>query len=128
MTMVRMHCEPKTQRYRCQLRRTSGATPSTDPLTHLARVCRYTGALNNGTGTYPGYIDAEMVFDMRLQQAAGANAPSVQNGSYVTTYDLSCPTSPYGSVCIASSMHQWHWCDVCRSVPALAVTRKKNNR
>ena len=31
----------------------------------------YTGALNNGTGTYRGYISAEMVFDMRLEQAAG---------------------------------------------------------
>ena len=31
----------------------------------------YTGALNNGTGTYPGYISAEMVFNMRLEQAAG---------------------------------------------------------
>ena len=25
----------------------------------------YTGALNNGTGRYPGYITAEMVFEMR---------------------------------------------------------------
>lgn len=36
------------------------------------RVTGYTGALNNGTGSYPGYISAEMVFNMRLQQAAGA--------------------------------------------------------
>lgn len=56
----------------------------------------YTGALNNGTGTYPGGVSAEMVFDMRLQQAAGTH--SISNASYVATYDLSVPTSPYGSV------------------------------
>ena len=57
---------------------------------------RYTGALNNGTGTYPGYITSEMVFDMRLAQAAGAK--QTPNASAVATYDLSDPTSPYGSV------------------------------
>ena len=56
----------------------------------------YTAALNNGTGTYPGYVTAEMVFDMRLQQAQGTRG--VPNASYVPTYDLSVPTSPYGSV------------------------------
>jgi hypothetical protein len=58
----------------------------------------YTGALNNGTGSYPGYITGEMVFNMRLQQAAGTASPGIENASYVATYDLSCPTSPYGSV------------------------------
>lgn len=56
----------------------------------------YTGALNNGTGTYPGGITAGMVFAMRLAQGAGAAATA--NASIVATYDLSCPTSPYGSV------------------------------
>jgi len=45
----------------------------------------YTGALNNGTGSYPGYISAEMVWKMRLQQAKGAAA--VPNASVVVTYD-----------------------------------------
>ena len=37
-----------------------------------------------------------MVFDMRLEQAAGCE--NVSAASYVATYDLSVPTSPYGSV------------------------------
>ena len=56
----------------------------------------YTGVLSNGTGTYPGGITAEMVFNMRLQQAAGTC--NISNASYIATYDLSVPTSPYGSV------------------------------
>ena len=61
----------------------------------------YTGALNNGTGTYPGYISAAMVFNMRLQQEAGARG--VANASVVATYDRSCAASaqegcPFGSV------------------------------
>jgi hypothetical protein len=61
-----------------------------------AAVPGYTGALNNGTGTYPGYITAEMVHAMRLQQDAGTSG--LANATVVPTYDDSCPTSPYGSV------------------------------
>lgn len=60
----------------------------------------YTGAITNGTGSYPGYISGEMVQEMRLQQAAGTagGGAITANASYVATYDLSCPTSPFGSV------------------------------
>ena len=60
----------------------------------------YTAAINNGTGSYPGFISGEMVQEMRLQQAAGTTGGGVvtANASYVATYDLSCPTSPFGSV------------------------------
>ena len=33
-----------------------------------------------------------------MQQAAGTTQGGLSNASYVATYDLSCPTSPYGSV------------------------------
>lgn len=56
----------------------------------------YTAALINGTGNYNRSLTSEQVFDMRLQQVAGTT--KVSNASYVPTYDLSCPTSPYGSV------------------------------
>ena len=56
----------------------------------------YTAALANGTGVYPGYITGEMVQAMRLQQAAGA--ARTPNATFVPTYDLSDPSSPYGSV------------------------------
>lgn len=56
----------------------------------------YTGALNNGTGSYSGYISAEMVHAMRLEQDVGT--ASLTNATAVPTYDKSCPHSPYGSV------------------------------
>ena len=65
----------------------------------------YTATISNGTGSYPqlGGITAEMVFDMRLQQAAGAAAPTA-NASYIVTYDLSCSDPvgcPYGALLFA---------------------------
>ena len=60
----------------------------------------YTGALANGTGVYPGYISAAMVFEMRLQEAAGT--VGLANASFVPTYDQSCSDNvtfcPFGSV------------------------------
>jgi hypothetical protein len=70
----------------------------------------YTGALNNGTGSYPGLITAEMVWAMRLQQQAGVAAAggaiAAGEAECVATYDLSCSAEagapgggcPYGSV------------------------------
>jgi len=42
------------------------------------------------------YINSEMVYAMRLQQEAGVR--NVSAATVVPTYDLSVPTSPYGSV------------------------------
>ena len=93
-------CPTSLAAYACmqQLLATSWRTAFGSP--HAAFVAvqlpGYTGQLSNGTGTYPGYITGEMVHAMRLEQALGAQRTT--NASVVATYDLSCPTSPWGSV------------------------------
>ena len=55
------------------------------------------GCLDAGSATCcNSYINAEMVYAMRLQQDAGVR--NVSAATVVPTYDLSVPTSPYGSV------------------------------
>ena len=50
---------------------TPAANPAPDPEPDPP-LTRYTGALNNGTGSYPGYITGEMVWEMRIAQEQGA--------------------------------------------------------
>lgn len=61
----------------------------------------YTGALNNGTGSYPGGITSEMVSNMRIAQEKGVL--QTDNAEMTATYDLSCALNE--SFCPFSSVH-----------------------
>lgn len=63
------------------------ALPSNVYLGNCALLWRHHHTFLLGTGSYPqlGEITAEMVFDMRLEQAAGVAAPTA-NASYVATH------------------------------------------
>eukprot|EP00756_Hemistasia_phaeocysticola_P014060 Hpha_TRINITY_DN15321_c0_g1::TRINITY_DN15321_c0_g1_i1::g.89631::m.89631/K05970/SIAE; sialate O-acetylesterase len=80
------------------------------------QLAGYTGALNNGTGTY-GVITADMVYQMRMQQERGCHGVPTPC-SVVPTYDFSCSAGSDGG-CPYGSVHQPDKPDIGRRVGLL---------
>ena len=78
------------------------------------QLAGYSAALKNGTGTYPDLeVSAEMVYEMRLQQAKGCDG--VARCSVVPTYDVSCQAGAGGG-CPYGSVHQPHKREIGRRI------------